>query len=233
MAEELVLDGEMAVETLEIDFEAPYPCGEVIGAVRAFAHDEGVAFVGYIIGLVGARDGGDTHEGLASHVGETGIDGFGLDKGKMEVFLLQGEPEHHLDVLLVVGLLLDTLDEGLAQTVDELGVGGFVEDALQRNLDGTKHVGGFVEEVEVFLHHGLVVADPVVEGCQLADIEEFVVCLFACKEVDLDGVFGVASGLEGLCQLADLLGVIAYFLDDGLVGFGGFATLGTHFVEPT
>jgi len=187
--------------------------------------------LGYVVGLVGAGDGGDTHEWLATEVGETGVDGFGLHHGKLEVFLLQGEPEHHLDVLLVVGVLLDTLDEGLTEAVDELGVGGFVEDALEGDLDGTKHVGGFVEEVEVFLHHGLVVADPLVEGGQLVDEEEFVVGFLTSEEVDLDGVFGMAYGFECLCELADLLGVVADFLDGGFVGAGGFATLGAQLVE--
>ena len=187
----------------------------------------------HVVVLVGTGNGGHPHEGFASHVGEAGIDSLGLHEGKLEVLLLQGEPKHHLNVGFVVRRLLDTLDEGVAEAFDKLGIDSLVEYTLEGDLDGAEHVGRLVEEVEVFLHHGFVVAYMLVEGCKLADIGQIIAHLLARKKVDLDGLFGMASGLEGLGQLADLLGVEANLLNCGFEGLVGFATVAPQLIGAT
>ena len=128
-------------------------------------------------------------------------------------------------------MLLYTLDEGVAKAVDKFRVGGLVEHTLQVDLDGTHHVGRLVEKVEVFLHHGFIIACALVECGQLADVDEVVLHLAAGSEIDTDGIFGVSGGLESLRQLGNLLGIIAYHLHNSVVGLCRLTLFSAHLIR--
>ena len=77
-------------------------------------------------------------------------------------------------------MFLHTLHQRLPKTLLNLGIGCFVQHPLEGNLDGVHHVRHLVEQIEILLHHCLIVARMLIQRGQFADKDIVILHLLPC-----------------------------------------------------
>ncbi len=189
----LAINGIVVVDAGKLHLELAHAAVEIEWVLLALALQEAVGFDSHPVCLVLVGDAGHAKELVAALVGEAGVDGLGLCEGKLEVLLLDGEPDHHLEVGLVVGVFANTLHQCLFHALRQAVVGRLKHSLLHAHLHRRHDAGRVVEEVEILLCHSGIVAHGLVDTHQLIEIKLVITRLGTCRAVGLDRVVGPAD----------------------------------------